>query len=371
MMADNTDVSFHPDGEDHAIYMNAPTCLPYNPPPSESNSALYEFIGRMMLPATITSSDIIIGEVIGSGHFGEVHKAVWRKDGGHVHVAVKMQNDGVEEKDKITFLREAAIMGQFDHNHVVKLFGVVSESSANGLWDTIVMELLPNGSLHSYLPNALYGVTQETAASTLLGFSRDVASGMEYLSSKKFIHRDLAARNVLLDAHLACKIADFGMAHDIDDSYYYKSKGGLVPLKWTAPEALAYRKYSTSSDVWSYGCVLYEIWSLGKKPLDNLNVHEIFYQLIIGYRQPPPPGCPRAIYQLMIKSWNPTPGERPTFASIHRTLVQPKEIVLKWSFKDHNIEKDAVTLGASLESGKLLYTELQNKYFVDDEQSSP
>jgi ephrin-B len=362
MMADNTDVSFHPDGEDHAIYMNAPTCLPYNPPPSESNSALYEFIGRMMLPATITSSDIIIGEVIGSGHFGEVHKAVWRKDGGHVHVAVKMQNDGVEEKDKITFLREAAIMGQFDHNHVVKLFGVVSESSANGLWDTIVMELLPNGSLHSYLPNALYGVTQETAASTLLGFSRDVASGMEYLSSKKFIHRDLAARNVLLDAHLACKIADFGMAHDIDDSYYYKSKGGLVPLKWTAPEALAYRKYSTSSDVWSYGCVLYEIWSLGDKPMDSVPVMNVFTYLKKGNRQHPPPGCPRGVYKMMIDCWNPKSAERPKFNAILYLLQQPNDFLLAWTDADSSVHSQAQTLGADLEIGLLLYPDLQTTY---------
>ena len=121
---------------------------------------------------------------------------------------------------------------------------------------------------------------------------------MSYLSQKKFIHRDLAARNILLSKHLKCKvceyscisrqgcehvpvyiqykIADFGMSHNMQEEYYYKPKGGQIPLKWTAPEALFYRKFSTKSDVWSFGMVMFEIWSLGHKPFEDTSTEEVY-----------------------------------------------------------------------------------------------
>ena len=140
----------------------------------------------------------------------------------------------------------------------------------------------------------------------LLGFCLEIADAMEFLSKKGFIHRDLAARNVMLTADTKCKVgicatlvltmvtfahwclivcsfvslfalqlADFGMSHDMDDDYYYKPKGGMIPVKWTAPEAVLYKKYTTKSDVWSYGMVMYEIWSLGHKPFDEFNIEEV------------------------------------------------------------------------------------------------
>jgi hypothetical protein len=333
------------------------------PPPTEF--ALNEFIGRMRHPVSIPAGDIITGELIGSGNFGMVYKAVWKKGQEDVNVAVKMQSDEVEEDNKVRFLQEAAIMGQFKHPNIVNLLGIVlAESGDNGSKSCamIVMEFLSNGTLHNYLPNILNGCSQMQASERLVCFSREVASGMEYLTNKKFVHRDLAARNILLSDQCVCKIADFGMARDVDDIYYYKSHGGMVPVKWTAPEALAYRKYSTSSDVWSYGCVLYEIWSLGEKPLDGLSVHEIYSKLLIGYRQAPPPGCPRCVYNVMIDCWNPKPAHRPTFKAIRCILKQPKECVLQWSYDDQNVHENAATLGADSEIGKLLYTDLQNAY---------
>ena len=146
---------------------------------------------------------------------------------------------------------------------------------------------------------------------------------MQYLSSRGFVHRDLAARNILVSKKNICKVADFGMSRDLEDEKYYVSRGGMVPVKWTAPEAILYKKYSTASDVWSYGCLLYEIWSVGHTPYEtyanvevcdhtysskkNDIIYYIKFQVIkyinSGKRLPPPPGCPRVIYNGMISCW--------------------------------------------------------------------
>ena len=154
-----------------------------------------------------------------------------------------------------------------------------------------------------------------------LRFCREIAAGMAYLAKKSFVHRDLAARNILLDANMSCKvnvqlinykywyclyiskIGDFGLARDLVDDTYYTSKGGKIPVKWTAPEGLLHKKFSTASDVWSYGMVLFEIWSVGRQPFEHLSIDETITRLQSGQCLAPPPGCPREVYKLMVECW--------------------------------------------------------------------
>eukprot|EP00731_Ephydatia_muelleri_P011732 Em0006g626a len=222
-------------------------------------------------------SIIKMSNILGSGQFGTVNRGVWETANGSVPVAIKVLNPekaGVD-KNKIKFLREVAIMGQFCHPNVVTLHGIVTEGGTM----MMVLELLEKGDLQRCLasrtPDPKSPSSYDGLPQNLLKYCQHIASGMEYLAEKGFIHRDLAARNILVSDHDICKIADFGMSRDLEDDTYYISKGGKIPLRWTAPEALQYKKYSTASDVWSYGCVMYEIWSMGEKLYKNHSNYNI------------------------------------------------------------------------------------------------
>uniref|UniRef100_A0A1X7TRF4 Protein kinase domain-containing protein n=1 Tax=Amphimedon queenslandica TaxID=400682 RepID=A0A1X7TRF4_AMPQE len=307
----------------------------------------------------IIRHQIKVTDYLGSGQFGTVNKGVWTTPtAGSVSVAIKTLNDNTSEDERVKFLQEAAIMGQFHHPNVVKLHGVVTI----GHPIMIVLELISGGDLKEYLnkfkpsPGEL---VLSSVPSILLSFCRQIASGMEYLSRKKFVHRDLAARNILVsdEGTGICKIADFGMSRDLQDESYYISQAKKIPIKWTAPEALHYKKYLSASDVWSYGAVMYEIWSIGHKPFEKDTNQECIRLVDSGYRLPPPPGCPKPMYKLMMQCWNPDTHNRPSFSDISSSLSSPDKQLLMI-----NREDPVTVLGGALETSHSLYTDLQYMY---------
>lgn len=207
------------------------------------------------------------------------------------------------------FLTEASIMAQFTDPNVIRLEGVVTQSHPL----MIVTEYMENGSLDSYL--RMHGPKLKLAQ--LLRMLRDVASGMRYLADMNYIHRDLAARNILVNKELVCKVADFGLSREIDtDAYEYTTKGGKIPIRWTAPEACNFRKYSCASDVWSFGVVAWEVLSFGERPYWSWENKDVVRAVQESYRLPPPPNCPDALYKLMLACWRDERSERPKFGKI-------------------------------------------------------
>ena len=152
---------------------------------------------------------------------------------------------------------------------------------------------------------------------------------MEYLASKRCVHRDLAARNVLVSENNVLKIADFGLARNIQGDYYRKTTDGRLPVKWMAFESLLGQVYTSQSDVWSYGILLWEIITLGGTPYPGIQAQELFKKLETGYRMEKPPNCPNEIYEIMRDCWNEIPYERPTF----KQLVEELDEILQYSTK--------------------------------------
>ncbi|XP_076026523.1 ephrin type-A receptor 8 [Genypterus blacodes] len=269
----------------------------------------------------IDASRIKIEKIIGSGEFGEVCYGRMKLPGKRdVPVALKTLKAGYTDKQKRDFLAEASIMAQFDHPNVIRLEGVVTQSKPV----MIVTEYMENGSLDSFLRrhDGQFTVIQ------LVGLLRGIAAGMTYLSDLGYIHRDLAARNILVNSNLVCKVSDFGLSRVLEDdpeaayttSVSFHIEGGKIPIRWTAPEAIAYRKFSSSSDVWSYGVVMWEVMSYGERPYWNLTNRDVIKSVEEGYRLPAPMGCPAALHTLMLDCWQKDRNERPRFCQIVTVL---------------------------------------------------
>ncbi|XP_064394623.1 uncharacterized protein LOC135341873 isoform X2 [Halichondria panicea] len=326
--------------------------------PASNTASLYQQLASRKYREVIRKQIQVVSH-LGSGEFGTVCKGVWSTEQGEMEVAVKMLTARSNEEATVRFLQEAAIMGQFRHPNLVRLHGVVTVGEPV----MIVLELVNNGDLRKYLKSLRSSQpVSDTLPQQLLSFSSQVALGMEYLARKEFVHRDIAARNILLTDDFVCKIADFGLSRDLEDEEYYVSNGGKIPVKWTAPEAIHYRRYSPASDVWSFGVLLYEIWSLGASPFKNKSAEETVALVDSGYRLSPPPGCPKAIYQLMIECWHPDAQDRLSFTELVTSLSQSGDTLLRWSQEDLSSHPQVCVLGSQLSHGEQLYPELQNMY---------
>lgn len=260
----------------------------------------------------LNHEDVQLGDLLGKGNFGEVFKGVLVRD--KTPVAVKTCKEDLPPELKIRFLSEARILKQYDHPNIVKLIGVCTQRQPI----YIVMELVSGGDFLSFLRKK----KDELKTKQLLRFSIDAAAGMSYLQTNNCIHRDLAARNCLVSEGKVLKISDFGMSRQEDDGVYSSSGLKQIPIKWTAPEALNYGRYSSESDVWSYGVLLWETFSLGVCPYPGMTNQQAREQVEKGYRMSRPQRCPEEIYSVMQRCWSYSPEERPKFSQIHRELGQ-------------------------------------------------
>ncbi|XP_016077463.1 PREDICTED: tyrosine-protein kinase Fer isoform X2 [Miniopterus natalensis] len=257
----------------------------------------------------LNHEDVTLGELLGKGNFGEVFKGTLKDK---TSVAVKTCKEDLPQELKIKFLQEAKILKQYDHPNIVKLIGVCTQRQPI----YIIMELIPGGDFLSYLRRK----KDEIKLKQLVKFSLDAASGMSYLESKNCIHRDLAARNCLVGENNVLKISDFGMSRQEDGGVYSSSGLKQIPIKWTAPEALNYGRYSSESDVWSFGILLWETFSLGVCPYPGMTNQQAREQVERGYRMSAPQHCPEDIFKIMMKCWDYKPENRPKFSELQKEL---------------------------------------------------
>jgi len=244
---------------------------------------------------------------LGSGQFGEVWEGIWNST---TPVAIKTLKPGtMDPKD---FLTEAQIMKKLRHPKLIQLYAVCTLEEPI----YIITELMKNGSLLEYLQ----GKGRTAKLPQLIDMSAQIAAGMAYLESQNYIHRDLAARNVLCSENNIVKIADFGLARLLKEDEYDARAGARFPIKWTAPEAANFSKFSIKSDVWSFGILLTELVSYGRIPYPGMTNAEVLHQVDNGYRMQCPQGCPQALHDIMMECWHKDPMKRPTFETLQWQL---------------------------------------------------
>ncbi|XP_041846952.1 tyrosine-protein kinase ITK/TSK [Melanotaenia boesemani] len=255
----------------------------------------------------VNPEELVIGQELGSGQFGLVLDGRWRDK----KVAVKMvREECMSDED---FKEEAKVMMRLHHCKLVQLYGVCTQCSPMCL----VFEFMENGCLSDYLRERKGRLSQDT----MLGMCLDVSEGMAYLESSNFIHRDLAARNCLVSSSNEVKVSDFGMTRFVLDDQYTSSQCSKFPVKWSAPEVIKYSKFSSKSDVWSFGVLMWEVYNEGRFPYENRSNSEVVESLNAGLRLLKPRLVPDSVHVLMEWCWKEKPEDRPSFALLVHELA--------------------------------------------------
>ncbi|XP_041873234.1 proto-oncogene tyrosine-protein kinase ROS [Corvus kubaryi] len=270
-------------------------------------------------------------KLLGSGAFGEVYEGtavdILADGSGESKVAVKTLKKGATDHEKSEFLKEAHLMSKFDHPHILKLLGVCLLNEPQYL----ILELMEGGDLLGYLRGARKKKLQSPLlrVTDLLDICLDVCKGCVYLEKMHFIHRDLAARNCLVSekeyesSSRIVKIGDFGLARDIYKNDYYRKRGeGLLPVRWMAPESLIDGVFTSHSDVWAFGVLVWETLTLGQQPYPGFSNTEVVHHVRSGGRLESPNNCPGDLCDLMTRCWSQEPHNRPTFSYIHDKLQE-------------------------------------------------
>ncbi|XP_077343180.1 proto-oncogene tyrosine-protein kinase ROS isoform X1 [Lithobates pipiens] len=327
--------------------------------------------------------NLTLCDFLGSGAFGEVYegtaKDILGPGTGTSKVAVKTLKSDATDNEKVEFLKEAHLMSQFHHPNILKLLGVCLFNEPQ----YIILELMDGGDLLSYLRGARPNTVYEDpllSSMDLLDISLDISRGCAYLERLHFVHRDLAARNCLVsvkeynDPTRTVKIGDFGLARDVYKSDYYKKKGeGLLPVRWMALESLIDGIFTNRSDVWSFGVLLWELFTLGQQPYQGYSNMEVLHYVRSGRRMDSPDNCPDDIWDLILKCWMQDPIKRPSFSHIHKQLedlkgcslrcTRPKqnmmnlEGIVNPGFEDTNV---SILGSASEDTGSVTLTEARN-----------
>uniref|UniRef100_A0A3B4U8L8 Tyrosine-protein kinase n=1 Tax=Seriola dumerili TaxID=41447 RepID=A0A3B4U8L8_SERDU len=262
----------------------------------------------------IQRTQLLMDEVeLGSGNFGSVKKGVLKTDSGQIDVAIKVLKSDNEKLVKEEMMREAEIMHQLSNPFIVRMLGLCNAESL-----MLVMEMASAGPLNKFLSSNKDTVSAEN----IVNLMHQVSMGMKYLEEKNFVHRDLAARNVLLVNQQFAKISDFGLSKALgaDDNYYKARTAGKWPLKWYAPECINFHKFSSKSDVWSFGITMWEAFSYGGKPYKKMKGPEVIRFIESGSRMDPPTVCPERMYVLMKECWTYKHEERPDFKKVEESM---------------------------------------------------
>ncbi|XP_073341944.1 high affinity nerve growth factor receptor isoform X1 [Pagrus major] len=312
-----------------------------SPPSSDEDSGLSSFVEnpqyfcgiikeKDMCVQHIKRQDIVLKWELGEGAFGKVYLAECANlspDSDKMLVAIKTLKDA-NESTRQDFQREAELLTVLQHQHIVRFYGVCTDGEPLAM----VFEYMRHGDLNRFLrahgPDAR--ILEETKMPPLgqltlpqmLHIAAQIASGMVYLASLHFVHRDLATRNCLVGEGLVVKIGDFGMSRDIYSTDYYRVGGRtMLPIRWMPPESIMYRKFTTESDIWSFGVVLWEIFTYGKQPWYQLSNSEAIECITQGRELERPRTCPKEVYLLMQGCWQREPQQRMVIKDIHSRLL--------------------------------------------------
>ncbi|KAK9519554.1 hypothetical protein VZT92_022278 [Zoarces viviparus] len=262
----------------------------------------------------IQRSNLLIDEVeLGSGNFGCVKKGVLKTESGQIDVAIKVLKNENEKLVREEMMREAEIMHQLCNPFIVRMLGLCNAENL-----MLVMEMASAGPLNKFLYSNKDTVTVEH----IVDLMHQVSMGMKYLEEKNFVHRDLAARNVLLVKQQFAKISDFGLSKALgaDDNYYKARTAGKWPLKWYAPECINYHKFSSKSDVWSFGVTMWEAFTYGGKPYKKMKGPDVMRFIESGSRMDCPTACPERMYTVMKECWTYKHEERPDFKKVEESM---------------------------------------------------